>query len=237
MSLSHPNAQYPSPYQHPLQFQHPVQFQQQQQLHSQQQAFHPQHPSMGGMGNSPHTAPLNTNNKGNMGPPPAHAPAADCVCPGIAAERVHVWDPDNKKEYVMQYTDFGVQNSQLRPEERTQVFANEGLKLYQQNVSTPGPHQKKFFLCKQYQAGKCRRYQDCLSMHVDRELVKDLRKRFPIDKLMSTMVRARSAEDDGEEFNVEYRHLAQAGAGGDGVWVVAVSPRDAPLSHLLSRRR
>eukprot|EP01062_Namystynia_karyoxenos_P083558 TRINITY_DN962_c1_g1_i2.p1 TRINITY_DN962_c1_g1~~TRINITY_DN962_c1_g1_i2.p1 ORF type:complete len:581 (+),score=75.10 TRINITY_DN962_c1_g1_i2:158-1900(+) len=175
---------------------------------------------------------------------------------------VQAWDPLNGKQYTMRYTSavhptereiMGMSEPDLRlleravglsPEStreavasavaavRSQVVPSRGLKAYMDRE--PGCA-KRFFLCKDYQKGKCRRMGECNSLHVDRQAVAAQRAQYPCLQTQQgrRTLRVRS-EEDNETFDCPVERLASAGKGSvDGVWV-RVMQRDADLEDLVT---
>eukprot|EP01064_Diplonema_japonicum_P034900 TRINITY_DN737_c0_g1_i4.p1 TRINITY_DN737_c0_g1~~TRINITY_DN737_c0_g1_i4.p1 ORF type:complete len:536 (+),score=75.25 TRINITY_DN737_c0_g1_i4:501-2108(+) len=87
------------------------------------------------------------------------------------AEVVHVFDPLNKRAYTLLYEPVA---------KHAEVIPTTGLATYfsvRESCTS-----KRFFLCKQYQNGKCRAYHNCNSIHACRGKIALLRQQHPPTK-------------------------------------------------------
>eukprot|EP01065_Artemidia_motanka_P015833 TRINITY_DN1954_c1_g1_i4.p1 TRINITY_DN1954_c1_g1~~TRINITY_DN1954_c1_g1_i4.p1 ORF type:complete len:562 (+),score=134.74 TRINITY_DN1954_c1_g1_i4:2701-4386(+) len=177
-------------------------------------------------------------------------------------DTISVWDPLNGKEYFMYYNSVHVPTDKELKEtsdrqlvhlastlsvdadtsreqlisniaaKRSQVLPTRGVTGYLNR--DPGCA-KRFFLCKDYQRGKCRRLGECNSLHVDRQAVATYRAQYPPSQIQGRKMIRVSSDDDGEVFEVAVERLMRPGqTGSDGVWVRVVS-RDVDLSGLLTQ--
>eukprot|EP00755_Sulcionema_specki_P001961 Sspe_Gene.117814::Locus_109771_Transcript_1_1_Confidence_1.000_Length_581::g.117814::m.117814 len=118
----------------------------------------------------------------------------------VGTKTIKVFDPENGNSYMLR----------LMAHDEGEIKFTAGVRAYFACLS------KRVFLCKKYQRGTCTLGADCVSIHADRDVIAELRKKSPGKKWAQVVF---TVEAERKEFSVPLERTYQT-AGRDVLMAV-----------------